>query len=123
AEPVLAQARASLTSPPPRDEMLAVPSLFTFPAAELREEALRTELRSRDYHLEAGKFDVTFIDPVVVASLEVASERAAAETRGRRNRRKTGAAGETVGSDFYEWRKYAGDYRPVVTIQATPELG
>src|SRR5690606_18860249 len=77
----------------------------------------------RDYHLEAGKFDVTFVDPVVIASLEVASEREAAAVRGRRNRRKVGTTEESVGSDFYEWRRYAGDYRPVVNIQATPELG
>src|SRR5690606_19177654 len=77
----------------------------------------------RDYHLEAGKFDVTFVDPVVIASLEVASEREDAAMRERRNRRKVGTTEESVGSDFYEWRRYAGDYRPVVTIQATPELG
>lgn len=124
ATPVIEEARATLVSEPaPSDEKLPMPSLFTFPAAELRAAALEMKFRPRDYHLEAGKFDVTFVDPVVIASLEVASEREAAAVRGRRNRRKVGTTEESVGSDFYEWRRYAGDYRPVVTIQATPELG
>src|SRR5690606_15240127 len=45
AGPVIEQARGSLSSPPPSSDKLPVPSLFTFPAAELRVEALRTKFR------------------------------------------------------------------------------
>jgi hypothetical protein len=40
----------------------------------------------------------------------------------RRNRQNSVVNSEEIGSEFYEWRRYAGDYRPVVTIQATPEI-
>lgn len=120
---VLAKARALLQEPPPSSDKLPVESSFSFPAAELREEALKTAVRPADYRLSAGKFNVTFVDPVVIAALQIVSERDAAATRKRRNRRKGSVISDDVGSDFYEWRRYVGDYRPVVTIQATPELG
>lgn len=111
------KAQASETSP--KFVLLPEPSPIGFPAQSLRDQALATRFRSKDYHVEAGKFDITLIDPVVIASLEVESERQAANTKRRRNRDTV----EEIGSDFYQWRQYAGDYRPVVAIQATPELG
>ena len=45
------------------------------PHSKLREIALKKPFVPRDYHVEAGKFDVELMTPVVLASLEVASEK------------------------------------------------
>jgi hypothetical protein len=121
AERALEEARQRLDSPPPSEVKLPVPSAFTFPASALKQQAIDAALRLKDYHLEADDFDATFLDPVVIAGLEVNAERAAAEARAKRNRDDAGASQDEIGSGFYEWRRYAGDYRPVVTIQVTPE--
>ncbi len=119
--PAMAEARAKLGEEPPPDRRLPVESDFRFPADRLRELALKTEYDPAVYHVEAGKIDVQVITPVVLASLEVQGEKAAAEGRGRRA--KEGSKEYEPGKDFYEWRRYAGDYRSVVRIQAIPEVG
>lgn len=120
-----------LGSPPP-DRMLAVESETPYPAEALRElvssvapsSARRAKLTGRkvkEYKVEAGKFDVQLITPVLTAALEVAEEREAAGGRRKRTKRKN-AKDFSVGEHFYEWRRYAGDYRAVVTIQVVPEI-
>ncbi len=120
---VLEEARAGLgeSSPPPL-ERLPIESTFTFPAEELRVLAQRKNLTPNLYHLEAGKIDVEFMTPVVIAALEIEVEKAAARTRNKRTRRKANARKVSDPGDFYEWRRYAGDYRPVVVVQAVPEI-
>ncbi len=63
-----------------------------------------------------------FVTPVVIAALELAAEKEAAYQRARRTRNDATTKPYTPGQDFYEWRRYVGDFRPVVTIQAVPEI-
>ncbi len=133
AEAVVAEALESpLLNSPPTDRKLAVESETPFPAEALRElvasgsftsarQARVTGRQVKEYKVEAGKFDVQLITPVLTAALEVADEREAAGGRTRRNKRKQ-AKDYAVGDHFYEWRRYAGDYRAVVTIQVVPEI-
>jgi S1-C subfamily serine protease len=123
AQGVLASARENLNQDSPSDRTLPVESDFSFPSAALRTEALATVVRPKDYSVNAGDFTLSVIDPVIVASLEMESEKAAAATSNRRNRSDALGSTEEIGDGFYEWRRYAGDYRAVVTIQATPKLG
>lgn len=102
------------------NRLLPVESSFPYPAAELQGLASRP-LVSKTYHVEAGKIDIQFITPVVLANLEVSAEREAAEQRSRRSRSRA-VKPYTAGDDFYEWRRYVGDYRAVVRVQAVPEI-
>lgn len=106
---------------PPENRMLPVESLYRFPADDLRRASLAGEHNSKKYHVEAGKIDVQFITPVVIAKLEIDDEVAAAKRQKKRSKKSTKKTYEP-GKDFYEWRKYVGDYRPVVSIQAVPEI-
>jgi len=106
---------------PPRDTRLPEASDYRFPPDELRKIALSREYRPAEYHIEAGKFDVQFITPVVLGILEIQAEKEAAE--GRKKRTKGTGKEYKPGSDFYEWRRYGGDYRPVVIVQCIPEIG
>ena len=113
---------------PPSDSLLPVEPSFRFPAKEIRQAALESNARPHQYHIEAGKFDVQLLTPTLIASLQVADEKAAAAYREKRTKRakrkrdRSESKPYTPGRDFYEWRKYAGDYRAVVTIQAVPEI-
>jgi S1-C subfamily serine protease len=105
----------------PSDRPLPVESSFRFPAEELREIALTTDYRPKDYHIEAGQIDVQVITPIVIARLEVADEVAASQRQKKRSKKAKKAAYEP-GKDFYNWRQYTGDYRSVVIVQAVPEI-
>jgi len=106
---------------PPEDRMLPVESTYRFPADKLRDAALNGDYKGKAYHVEAGKIDVQFITPVVIAKLEVDDELAAAKRQKKRSKKSTEKTYQP-GKDFYEWRKYVGDYRPVVSVQAIPEI-
>jgi hypothetical protein len=57
---------------------------------------------------------------VLRAQLEVRAEKEASEGHKKQSPRSTSSY--KPGEDFYEWRRYVGDYRPVVVIQAMPEI-
>ena len=121
AQALIEKARSELGStPPPADTRLPEASDYRFPPDKLKEIALRSTYRPNDYHIESGKIDVQFVTPVVLAQLEVQSEKEASE--GRKARTKSASKAYSPGEDFYEWRRYAGDYRAVVRIQAIPEI-
>ncbi len=121
AKDLLAQGRSVVAGlQPPPDRELPVESSFRFPAQQLRDEALRMAYNPKLYHIEAGQIDVQLMTPVVIANLEVSDEIAASNRQKKRSKKKS--ATYEAGKDFYNWRQYAGDYRPVVVIQAVPEI-
>jgi hypothetical protein len=127
APPLLQKATKAIAAmEPPAATRLPVASKYRFPPDQLRKVALGTPLEPKEYHVEAGKFDVQLITPVLLAVLEVDAERRAAEFREKRTKKKRKRTEEAdayvAGEGFYEWRQYAGDYRPVVRVQAIPEI-
>jgi S1-C subfamily serine protease len=134
AQTILAEAREkSKTVAVPSPDPLPLPSDRPYPAEALTRLA-KADLKLTDYHVEAGKIDIQFITPVVIASLEKGAAMRAAEQKEKRQHKKkeTIQAGEQteaartqegVGEGFYEWRRYVGDYQSVVRIQAIPEIG
>jgi hypothetical protein len=122
AQPLIDKVRGSLgTLALPSDRQLPEASSYRFPPDKLKDLVLHSDYEPRQYHLEAGKIDVQFVTPVVLAQLEVQAAKEASE--GRNKRHKHGHTKEySAGEDFYEWRRYTGDYRAVVRIQAVPEI-
>ena len=106
---------------PPEARLLPVEPTFPYPADKLRELATTRGLNRKGYHLEAGKFDVQFLTPLMIGKLEVEDERQALAQRSKRSKRKK-VKEYKPGEDFYEWRRYIGDYRPVVRLKAVPEI-
>ena len=82
---------------------------------------MRLKPKPKDYHLEVGKFDLQVVTPVLSAYLEGEVEAEAAAFREKRSRGKKVKKHQTA-DHFYEWRKYVGKYRPVVTLHAIPEI-
>ncbi len=133
AEPTLAQARQKMaTTPLPSAEPLPEASTRPYPAQALARLATG-DVKMQDYQMEVGKFDVKLITPVLLASLEKQAEIRAQQQQDKRRKKDRKqeaaepepAADETEegdGEGFYEWRRHGGDYRPVILIQAIPEI-
>ncbi|MBF2753906.1 MAG: hypothetical protein ISN29_01410 [Gammaproteobacteria bacterium AqS3] len=104
------------------------PKFEQLPAEELREYvAQMKKLKRRGYHVEAGKFDMQFITPVVIAYKELEEQRR--QAKWSEKNRKKGRPDSPLppvpymaGQAFFGWQKYAKDYSKVVTLQAIPEL-
>jgi S1-C subfamily serine protease len=114
----------------PGPEKLPVPPPDPYPPDALQ-GMVNADLDPAQYHLEAGKMDVQVFTPVVIASLERKAAIKAAMQKSKRVRTgKQDTAGTQAGASsgqqaaegFYEWRRYAGDYQPIVRVEAIPEI-
>jgi S1-C subfamily serine protease len=118
AKDIIARARGRLGESPPSFARLPVESSYRFPPATLREMASSADKRTGDYNLKIGQFDVQIATPALISFLEVS---AGAEAKRAHLKRTIGQEVE-LSADFYEWQRYSGDYRAVVTIWAMPEI-
>jgi len=118
AKDILARARGRLGESPPPVTRLPVESSYRFPAATLKAMAAAGTRETRDYNLKIGFFDVQFATPALLSYLKVSAESAAIQ----HHLKRTNVREYEPGPDFYEWQRYSGDYRPVVTIWAMPEI-
>lgn len=117
---LLEQAKQQMASAPtPSAGRLPVESSYRFPPALLKEIATKQHRDLSNYHLEVGPIDVQFLTPVLIACLQVEREQELAKAHGKRSKK---SQEPEPGKDFYAWQRYGGDYRPVVTIQAVPEI-
>jgi len=122
AGPTIEAARAKLAQgSPPESRKLPVEDPWRFDPAGLRDLALQRSPEPRDYHVEAGKLDVYFVTPVVLAGSVVESEREAAKGRAKRRKEKTSDEEQKPGQRFYEWQKDTENFRPVLRIFVRPE--
>jgi hypothetical protein len=124
--PVIAEARKVLDeSEPPSSRLLPVAAEYRFSPDEIKDQALAKQREFKDYHVEAGKIDVQFFTPTLVASAIIRSEREAAKGRDKRRKRKRAKADEEPyepGEQFYDWQKQSENFKPVVRIRAFPEV-
>jgi S1-C subfamily serine protease len=126
AEPLLESAtlRAGETEPPSARPLPVEPA-WRFPIETVKTMALAQTRDVDDYHIEAGKLDVHFVTPVLLASMVIEEEREALEGRKKRKKKRRGDEDEEIyepGEAFYEWQKDSENFRAVVSIQAYPEI-
>jgi S1-C subfamily serine protease len=127
AAPLLEEARArAAETEPPSARPLPMEPAWRFPPETVKTMALAEARELDDYHIEAGKLDVHFVTPVLLASMVIEEEREALEGRKKRKRKKRqGREDEETfepGEAFYEWQKDSDNFRAVVTVQAYPEV-
>jgi S1-C subfamily serine protease len=124
--PLLQEARreAESTAAPPARQ-LPVESTYRFSPESVKNMALASDPEVKDYHLEAGKLDVHFFTPVLMAARVIRAEREAMEGRQKRRKKKGTASEEEPyepGQRFYEWQKDSDNFRPVVRVRVYPEV-
>lgn len=113
---------AVVTAPPPR--LLPVDPPDKFPLDAIRDVASAEKFDVKPYYVGAGDFDLVFYTPALKYRLNTEAEREAAKTRKKRNKKEESVQGTFSPFDeFRAWREYAGDYKPVLIVYATPEVG
>ncbi len=122
----LDRAKAKLVTAPslPDARLLPVEPTDTFPLDALKAAALEEKFDTKPYLFGAGDYDVALITPVLKYHFGMQSQVAAAKEKSKRTKNKAGAAAESFRplEDLKNWEEYAGEYQPVVQIEANPKL-
>lgn len=108
----------------PQARLLPVDPTDTFPLDAIRDIATAKKFDTDRYFTSVDDFNVTFLTPTLKYRIQTETEREAAKTKEKRNK-KDGAVQGTFRpfEDFYAWREYVGDYKPILIIRAQPALG
>jgi S1-C subfamily serine protease len=118
--PLLEKARAGTDGRTPPDPLLLpVEPAEPFPVEAIRASAKAEKQDLRPYTFAAGDYDVGVLTPIVLYRADE-GQRAAVKSKEKRTKQKDEAFDPSA--DFRNWAEYAGEYRAVVTIRATPKL-
>jgi S1-C subfamily serine protease len=107
----------------PSARLLPVEPDGSFPLDAIKDVAHEKKFDIDPYTFNVGKFSVIFVTPRYKYRQATEDEREA--LKGRKGRE---AKSEIKGTfnpyqDLYGWAEYAGEYKPVLHIQAIPEIG
>lgn len=120
AQAVLDKARADTdgrTAPDP--VLLPVEPAEPFPVDAIRAAVQAPKLDLRPYTFGAGDYDVGVLTPIVLYRTDE-GQREALKSKEKRTKQKDAAFDPAA--DLYNWAEYAGQYRAVVTVRASPKL-
>ncbi len=123
---VLDQARKKMKDAAlPSARLLPVEPSDPYPLDSLKEEMRKSgKFDRKPYIFSVGGFDVALGTPVLQYELQGEGLHEAADEKAKRTRKR----GETSGSSFeplqdlHEWAEYTGEYKPVLLVQAAPQL-
>lgn len=108
----------------PQARLLPVDPTDSFPLDAIKEVATAKKFDTDRYIASVGGFNLLFLTPTLKYRIQTEAEREAAKTRGKRNKKEGAVQGAFRPFDnFFAWREYVGDYKPILIIRATPELG
>jgi hypothetical protein len=119
------QARSAMKrGPRPGSYFLPVEPTHPFPLDAIRTVVSAEKFEMDRYFFGVGEFQVTLMTPPLNYRLATEAEREAAKTKNKRND-KDGAVQGTFDplDEFKGWREYVGDYKPVLLLRATPNIG
>jgi len=122
---ILDQARKRMADyPRPSSRLLPVEPTEPYPLDSLKETIQSTKFDRRPYVFSIGGFDVALETPVLKYRLEEQVRLAAAKQKGKRTKKNDEAIQNTFQplEDLRGWAEYAGEYRPVLLIEAAPQL-
>ena len=122
---VLEQARKKMRDVSlPNARYLPVEPTDSYPLDSLKESIQVEKFDRRPYVFSAGGFDVVLGTPILKYRLQQEVGIAAAKAKGKRNRKHEAAIQNTFQplQDLHGWAEYAGEYKPVLLVQAAPQL-
>ncbi|HEY8551641.1 MAG TPA: trypsin-like peptidase domain-containing protein [Vicinamibacterales bacterium] len=111
-------------TPAPSPEPLPVLAATRYPTEVLKEKILSEPLDQKAYTLDAGKFTITAITPVLVGKLQIQEDLTQAANRLRRRGKKMKGGYDPVDAPFYEWHRSATSLLDfAVTFEVKPDFG
>lgn len=125
--PVMEQARRKMKDVSlPSARLLPVEPSDPYPLDSLKEMTRSSRVDTKPYIFTVGGFDVALGTPVLEYELRSETGREAAEEKSKRTR-KRGESGHAEPKfeplqDLHEWAEYTGEYRPVLLVQAAPQV-
>lgn len=124
-EGVLDAARTKIGSQtPPSASLLPVEPRKIYPIAALKAAVSTEHFDARPYVFEEGDYDVAIITPVLKYNLAERGKVEAAKEKARRNRKAAASAAAAFQplDEMRNWAEYAGEYKAVIQIRASPKL-
>ena len=110
---------------PPEARLLPVEPGGTYPLNALKTSLEAKKFDQGPYLFRQGDYDVAVVTPILKYHLSEGSRIAAQQQKERRTTRTTRAIQGTFRplDDMKDWAEYAGEYKPVIQIEASPRLG
>lgn len=123
--PVLEQARKKVQDATlPSARLLPVEPTDPYPLDSLKELTRTGKFDRKPYFFSVGGFDVALATPVLEYEVREQENQQAAQERSKRTKKRGGSppsAFEPL-QDLHEWAEYAGEYKPMLFVQASPQL-
>lgn len=123
--PILEQARKKMGDGTlPSARYLPVEPPDTYPLDVLKENISAEKFNRHPYLFSESGFDVAMVTPILKYRLEEQVQLAAAKEKGKRTKKHEAAVQNTFQplQDLRGWAEYAGEYKPVLMVQAAPQL-
>jgi Trypsin-like peptidase domain len=123
--PVLAQARKKMKDAAlPSARLLPVEPSDPYPLDSLKEMSKPAKFDRKPYVFTEGSFDVALGTPVLQYEVQGEVGRTAAQEKSKRTKKRNKSAEGTFEplQDLPEWAEYVGEYKPVLLVQAAPQL-
>lgn len=119
-----ARAKRAAGANPPSPRLLPVEPVRIFPLEAIQQAVQGQKLDLRPYIFGEGDYDVALITPIVKYWIENRAEVVEARAKAKRTRNRRGAVQNTFQplQDLRDWAEYAGEYEPVIQIEAAPKL-
>src|SRR3984957_11161868 len=123
--PVLAQARKKMKDVSmPSARLLPVEPSDPYPLESFKEMTKPAKFDTKPYIFAVGGFDVALATPVLEYEVREEAGRTVAQEK-RKRTKKRGESNENTFEplqDLPEWAEYVGEYKPVLLVQAAPQL-
>jgi S1-C subfamily serine protease len=123
--PTLEQARKKMRDVSiPDSRLLPVEPTDPYPLDALKETIKSTKFDKKPYIFTMGGFDVALGTPVLKYEIQEEVSLAAQKEKGKRTKKREEAVQNTFEplQELREWAEYVGEYKPVLLIQAEPQL-
>ncbi len=125
AEQLLQRAKTKMRDiSPPQPALLPVEPSGTYPIDALKTSLQKAKFDERPYTFGEGNYDVAVVTPVLKYHYAEGARVQAEKEKEKRTKKSSDAVVGTFRplDDLRNWAEYAGEYRPVIFIQASPKL-
>jgi len=122
--PLLSQARSKIKSLSlPSATFLPVEPPGEYPIEAIKASLQFREIDTRPYTFSAGDFEVAVITPILKYHLRAEGQIEAVKEKSRRNKKEVSIKNSYRPlEELRSWAEYAGEYKPIIMIQAMPKL-
>ncbi len=110
------------TASSPIPDLLPVEPETNYPIDALKKTLAQKKFDYKPYHFNAGQYWVYLMTPPLKYYAEEQSKIQASHSRNKRNKQASSEDDSEAQDDLKSWGEYVGEYKPILTIRALPQL-